>query len=376
VGVTSILDAAAGSGSTKCAQVLCSHGATVNAVPAGCDGTVLATAASAGKTPICALLLDAGADIELALRESLFTPLSLAANKGHIETVHLLVERGANVNVGDWKQRTPIMLACDNKHIEVVKALAPRADLMQRNAIGCVLLHHASACGTAFIDAVLPRYLEAGLIDVQTQDTGGRTIEGATTLIFLCCVAKYTEAKLLLQAGASRYVKDSKMRSAVHHAVVGNSLACLQLLLGEAPNMHYTPAQLNECDADGETPLHAAIRGAGNVAICRLLMAAGADPLVKTRDDGALDAAALARMCWPDRPELAAIFEPGAVIEPLQPPCCANCQMTVCKLSACAKCHIVRYCSSACGREHWGQHKGVCKRPDEATGLLLRTSLQ
>jgi Ankyrin repeats (3 copies) len=227
VGVTSLLYVAAGKGSLKCVQVLISHGATVNAVPAGCDGTALSTAAAAGNTSICTLLLDAGADIELALRESLFTPLSLAAKNGHLDTVNLLVERGANVNVGDWKQRTPIMLACDNHHVEVVKALMPRADLMHCNSIGCMLLHHASAFGPAFINVVLPRYLEAGLIDVQTQDTGGRTIEGATTLIFLCRAAMYTEAKLLLQAGASRYVKDSKMRSAVNHAVVGNSLACL-----------------------------------------------------------------------------------------------------------------------------------------------------
>jgi len=76
---------------------------------------------------------------------------------------------------------------------------------------------------------------------------------------------------------------------------------------------------------------------------------------------GALsDYADLVRHYWPDRPELAALFDPGEMQEPLESPCCANCQKSGIKLSACSKCHAAQYCSTACQRAHWRAHKPAC----------------
>jgi MYND finger len=73
---------------------------------------------------------------------------------------------------------------------------------------------------------------------------------------------------------------------------------------------------------------------------------------------------ALARSWWPEKPELAALFD-GAVQEKLTPPCCANCQKSGNKLSACSKCHAVRYCSTACQTAHWRAHKPACITPKD-----------
>jgi len=179
-----------------------------------------------------------------------------------------------------------------------------------------------------------------------------------------CLSAKYTEAKMLLKAGASRYLKDSTGDGPLRLCLSGTSMACLQLLLGTAPDWHYTPEQLN--DATTSCSVLATAVQSGSADACKLLIAAGADTHAKVLYEGALfDHADLARINWPDRPELAALFDPGAVQEPFTPPCCANCQKSGIKLRACSKCHAAQYCSSACQRVHWRAHKAACVSPDD-----------
>jgi len=55
---------------------------------------------------------------------------------------------------------------------------------------------------------------------------------------------------MLLTAGASRHAKDSRGKGPLHYCLGGTSMACLQLLLGTAPNWHYTAEQLNEVTSD------------------------------------------------------------------------------------------------------------------------------
>jgi hypothetical protein len=136
-------------------------------------------------------------------------------------------------------------------------------------------------------------------------------------------------------------------------------MAILQLLLGTAPDWHYTPEQLN--DATTSCSVLATAVQSGISDACKLLIAAGADTHAKVLIEGALVGyAEFARYYWPDRPELAALFDPGAVQEPFTPPCCASCQKSGIKLRACSKCHAVRYCSTACQRAHWRAHKQTC----------------
>ena len=81
--------------------------------------------------------------------------------------------------------------------------------------------------------------------------------------------------------------------------------------------------------------------------------------------------AALARRLWPDRLELTALFDPCAVQEPFKPPCCSSCQKSGIKLSACSKCHAVRYCSTACQTAHWRAHKPACISPKDVTATII-----
>ena len=149
----------------------------------------------------------------------------------------------------------------------------------------------------------------------------------------------------------------------LHHSVCGTSQACLELLLGTAPHWHYTAQQLNEVwNVYGFTVLHSAVEHS-SLPMCRMLIAAGADPKVKVA--GKCSCLRIALGNWPDRHELAAMFEPGGLHEPLTPPSCANCQTSGIKLSACSKCHAVRYCSTACQRAHWRSHKPACQGPED-----------
>jgi len=366
-GWQTLLIGAALEGSTKCIAVLLSHGADVN-LAAGYEGGVfspLHAAVQDGHVTVCRQLLEAGADLEFR-DEVQYTPLHLAAEKGHIGVSVLLMQRGADTRALDSDLDTPIMVACAKQQLLCVRALLPHADLDHLNKRGASLLHLAAYDGgPAVLEVVLPRYVEAGLVDIPSgPDSSDRIPAGRTPLMSACLSARYVEAKMLLKAGASRYLKDSEGSCPLHYCLMGASMACFQLLLGTALNWHYTPEQLN--DATTGWPVLVTAVGSGSADACKLLIAAGADTHAKAlHGDVLLGYADLARRFWPERPELAALFDPGAVQEPFAPPCCAGCQKTGIKLSACSKCHAVRYCSTVCQRAHWRAHKQACISPDD-----------
>jgi hypothetical protein len=203
------------------------------------------------------------------------------------------------------------------------------------------------------------------MVDIPSGPDADNAIpDGRTPLMNACVFANYAEAKMLLKAGASRHAKDSYGECALHSCISGTSMACFQLLLGTAPKWHYTPEQLS--DASTGWPLLATAVGGGSADACKLLIAAGADTHAELLlGDEVISYADLARKWWPEKPELAAVFDPGAIQEPFTPPCCANCQKRGIKLSACSKCHAVRYCSTACQRAHRRAHKVSCISPED-----------
>jgi ankyrin repeat protein len=360
-----LLIASALSGSTKCIAVLLSHSADVNlpVVDGGNPVSPLLAAAQYGHVAICRQLLEAGADMEFR-GEHQFTPLHFAAQEGKVGVVALLMQRGCDTRALDSYLRTPIMMACKHQHLLCVQTLFPHADLAHRSKVGYSLLHIAAAHGgPAVLEAILPRYVEAGLGDIPSgldADNGNGFSAGRTPLMIACLSARYAEAKMLLKAGASRYAKDSTGICPLHFCLDGASMACLQLLLGTAPNWHYTPEQLSDATSSCGTVLGIALMY-GSADACKLLIAAGADARAKVHHEDALVGYAdLAREEWPDKLELAAVFDPDAVQEPFTPPCCASCQKSGIKLRACSKCHAVRYCSTACQRAHWRAHKQTC----------------
>jgi uncharacterized protein len=363
-----LLIAAAFDGSTKCIAVLLSHGADVNlpAVIKGNPVSSLHVAAQEGRVAVCRQLLEAGADIEFR-GEHQSTALHYAARFGKVGVTALLMQRGADTRTMDSKLRTPIMVACIAQQLLCVQALLPHADLSHHNKQGASLLHIAAAFGgPAVLEAILPRYIEAGLVDIPSGVDADNVIPaGRTPLMSACISARYAEAKMLLKAGASSHAKDSQGDCPLDFCLMGTSMAILQLLLGTAPDWHYTPEQLSDASTDW-TMLATAVQS-GSADACKLLIAAGADTHVKVpHEDEVVGYAELARKLWPDRPELAALFDPGAVQVPLDT-CCANCQKSSIKLRACSKCHAVQYCSTACQRVHWRTHKPACITPKDVS---------
>jgi len=371
-----LLIASALHGSTKCIAVLLSHGADVN-LPAVFEGdpvSSLHAAAQAGHVAVCRQLVEAGADIEF--RGNLqFTPLHFAARNGHIGVVALLIQRGSDTRATDSELYTPLMVACAYQQLLCVQALLPHADLGHRNNRGASLLHiAASGGGPAVLEVVLPRYVEAGLVDIPTGvDAINANPAGRTPLMSACLPSKYTEAKMLLKAGASRHAKDSDGMCPLHYCLMGASMACLQLLLGTAPDWHYTPEQLNDATTDIHgCPVLAITVQCGSADACKLLIAAGADTHAKVLlGDAFVGYGDLARHYWPEKPELAALFDPGAVQETFTPPCCASCQKSGIKLRACSKCHAAQYFGTACQTAHWRAHKPSCITPEDVNAANI-----
>jgi ankyrin repeat protein len=331
----------------------------------------LLAAAQNGPIAVCRQLLEAGANIEFR-GVGQFTSLHLAAQNGKVGVCALLMQRGADtraMNVDLW---TPIMVACVSQQLLCVQALLPHAELDHCDNYGYSLLHHATKHGgPAVLEAILPRYVEAGLVDIPSGvDAYDKISAGRTPLMSACVSSSYAEAKMLLKAGASRYAKDSHGKCPLHFCLDGTSMACVQLLLGTAPNWHYTPEQLDH--ATNGRPVLAFALQCGSAEACKLLIAAGADTNAKVLNKGArVGYADLARQCWPDKPELAALFDPGAVQETFTPPCCANCQKSGIKLRACSKCHAVWYCGTACQRAHWRAHKQTCIMPKDVNAAII-----
>ena len=363
-------------GSTKCSAVLLSRGADAN-LTAVCEGKLVSplfAAARKGSVAVCRQLLEAGADTEFRGQHQ-FTPLHAAAQFGHCGVAALLMQRGADTRALASELQTPIFVAAQDQHLLCVRALLPHADLAHRHKAGASLLHIAALYGgPAVLEAILPRYIEAGLVDFPSGANAIKSIPaGRTPLMSACVSSKYTETKMLLQAGASRYAKDSRGSYPLSFCLSGTSMAILQLLLGTAPNWHYTPEQLNDATT-GWTVLASALQS-GRADACKLLISAGADMHAKVMHECEfVGYADLARRWWPERPELAALFHTGAVQEPFTPPCCANCQKSGIKLSACSKCHAVRYCCSACQRAHWHAHKPACISPQDVYAANIARS--
>jgi cytohesin len=151
-------------GSTKCIAVLLSHGADVNLAAVYKSGPVspLHAAAQNGHVAVCRQLLEAGADMGFR-GELQSTPLHVAAQTGKVGVVALLMQRGADTRAMNSELMTPIMVAVRHQQLLCVQALLPHADLAHCHKHGSLLLHIAAVHGgPAVLDAVLPRYVEAG----------------------------------------------------------------------------------------------------------------------------------------------------------------------------------------------------------------------
>jgi ankyrin repeat protein len=224
--------------------------------------SVLMTAARTGQTRAVALLLAHGADVQARERETGQTALMWAAAEHHLEVVQLLLQRGADVHARSEGGFTPLLFAAQQGSVEIARVLlAAGADPNETAGDGSSALLVAADSAHKFV----------------VSDEGTHA----------------AVAMLLLQKGAEPNA-DKAGRTALHSAVQAAEPELVKALLagGADPNARLTRPlpqlgrQLGNAfrvDTVGATPFWLAAKLA-DVQIMRLLVEAGADPKLATKD--------------------------------------------------------------------------------------------
>jgi len=306
------------------ADLLLRAGADAN-IANNFGATPLAEACTNGSSALVRLLLKSGAHPNTAIATG-ETPLMICARSGAVDAVRLLVEYGAAVNAKEPNQnQTALMWAAAEKHPDVVQALIEaHADLTAHSKQGFTAIHFAARVGD--LESV-KRLLAAGVdINFQTQTEGGvnrvtnqlgipkttGTI-GYTPLLVAVVRGQVDLALYLLDHGADPNIlaagftplhwASTQWESFTANPVYGfedamsgipdrrAKLKLVKALLahGADVNSRMTKPQPSFAggylDANGATPFLLAA-SANDLEMMRILLAAGADPKIKSATNG------------------------------------------------------------------------------------------
>jgi ankyrin repeat protein len=298
--------------------------AGANAKAANRYGTTpLSEAVAVSNAPIIEQLLKAGADPNTRNTADGETVLMTSARAGNLDAVNSLLNHGADVNAKEtYKGQTALMWAAAEHHPQVVKALLEHgADWKVQSSFRETKIPKLSTASsispisrgglTAFLFAaregdveVAKVMLDAG-VDINQTD-----VDGTSGLVVGIMNKQYTFAKLLLNRGANPNVTDVKGRAALYAAIDARnedwsalpmrkemdrlpSMDLIQAILAHGADvnaklMHNLPGRSGMDYGDialdeGTTPFMRAARS-GDAATLRILLAAGADPKVTTKD--------------------------------------------------------------------------------------------
>ena len=274
--------------------------------------TPLMLACVNGSVPMIRALLDAGGDPDGALPSG-ETPLMTAARTGSLEGVEQLLARGAKVNAREHDSRqTALMWAVSEGHRSVAHLLVGRgADVSARTATGFTPLMFAARVG----DLETARLLVASGAGVNDMSDDGTSVLHVATVRGHAPVAEwlievgadvnasqngYTPLHWAVGRWESAMTKDYPVHvtewneiAALSGVPVGKTELIKSLLAhGADPNARTTkpPPRFGiaihlsfDTSVVGATPFIIAALS-GDADVMRLLLAAGADPMVKTRD--------------------------------------------------------------------------------------------
>jgi ankyrin repeat protein len=301
-----VLMRAAWTGNAEVVKELLAHGAAVNVPGTPRGQTALMWAISQRHSEVARLLIEQGADIQ-ARSTTGFTPLMFAAREGDVESARVLLEKGANANDAvptperskgaepkkSNRGETPRKLAYNNSvtlcltydpictpiaggdgsalliaavrgHTDVVKLLLEHgADPNADGGMGYTALHWAA--GIWGTELVGPYAIAQGHV-AEWDATAGLVGEKKLEMV-----------KLLLKYGA-----DPNARLEKHPPRIGR-----------------TKERFWGINREGATPLFLAAQ-AGNAPVMRLLLAAGADPHLKTEENARVLMAAASMGRVPD----------------------------------------------------------------------------
>jgi ankyrin repeat protein len=301
-------------------QLLIKAGANVNAANRyGMKPLSLAASHTSGA--VAAALIAAGADPNTASPEG-ETALMIAARVGSIPTVTALIARGANVNAREaWRGQTALMWAVSENHAPVVKLLLDRgADVHARTNVPTTpfnggnegqlpAIYDPGAGGfTPLLFAARSGRLESARVLLAAGANANDALPGGMSAMVLAVMNAHLElASVLLQHGADANAAQQGW-SALHQLVwIRNpnrhfnlpppiptgSVSSLQLaktLIERGANVNArmtrqpTDGYRNWMNRVGATPYVMAAK-ATDVELMRFLVANGADPAIKARDN-------------------------------------------------------------------------------------------
>jgi ankyrin repeat protein len=285
--------------------------------------TPLSEAAALGNAAIIEQLLKAGADPNTRTTADGETVLMTSARAGNLDAVKALLDHGADVNAKEaYRGQTALMWAAAERHADVANLLLQRgADWKVQSSFRETKIPKLSTASsispisrgglTAFLFAAREGDIETAKVMLdQGVDINQTDVDSTNGLVVSIMNKQYTFAKFLLDRGADPNVTDVKGRAALYAAVdMRNedwsalpmrkgqdplpSMDLIKAILahGGKPNaalthnlpgrsgMDYGDVALDE----GTTPFMRAARS-GDVATMRVLLAAGADPKLVTKD--------------------------------------------------------------------------------------------
>jgi ankyrin repeat protein len=218
-------------------------------------------------------LLDQGASLDARDRFGA-RPLSHAAKSGHLEMVDLLLARGAPIDARNLAGATALYFAAEGGHAPIVQRLIERgADV---NFTGRSGVSPVSAAAYGGSDAIVEALLARGADGRAPDDTGKPPVVYAAAGAHLDVVKQLLALKIDINARYSNDLTllmwasgpDEKVSEAEAKKVVSYLLDA--------------GAQIDYRDARGRTALMIAAEG-GRAEIANLLLAHGADPLLKDK---------------------------------------------------------------------------------------------
>jgi len=285
--------------------------------------TPLSEAVSSGNPTMVESLLDAGAVAETLTTVDGETVLMTAARTGNADIVRMLLARGADVNAREkYKGQTALMWAAAERHPAVVKLLLDHgADWKIRSIDRETKVPRLSAASsispiarggfTALLfaaregDVETARVMLDGGVDINYGD-----VDNTSAMVVAIVNKQNTFAKFLLDRGANPNTVDAYGRTALYAVVdIRNQdwsalperksddplpsldLAKALLAHGAVPNTALAKALPGRSGMDsgdttldeGSTPFMRAARS-GDGAMMRLLLEAGANPKLATKD--------------------------------------------------------------------------------------------
>lgn len=246
----------------------------------GC--TPLWGAVVTGNLRMCRLLLKHGADLD-AMNDICATPLSVAINRGHDEIIDFLLKQGAKAdfeippakailleNSDELGGVTPLYIAAGNQDIGTIKKLLKRgANVNRTGRNGFTPLKRAAYMGCLDVVKIL---LKTG------SDPNIADHDNFTPLMNATTQEHADIVKLLLKNGADPNVQSKWRKSsffatsgktALMDAAADGNIDIARLLLAHKAD----PNLMNE---DGETALHAAVKGE-HTDMVNLLLRSGGD---------------------------------------------------------------------------------------------------